>query len=92
MSSWDGDREEVVCEGMGLEEFWDELKGGSGAAGQRVSREMGLVWCCTGQVSWSAHGKSCDGEGWHKPQHRKGRKRERVSIGMRGARPYLCRL
>lgn len=28
---------------MGLEEVWDELDGGSGAASQRVSGEMGLL-------------------------------------------------
>lgn len=54
----------MVCEGMGLEEVWDQLKGGHGAAGQRtwVSREMGFVWCGTGWVSWSSHGRNCGGE------------------------------
>lgn len=58
--------EKVACEGTGLEEFWDELKGGRGAAGQRtwVGREMGLTWCCTGQVSWSSHGGNCGGGVW----------------------------
>lgn len=54
----------VGCEGTVLEEVWDELKGGHGAAGQRtwVGREMGLVWCCTGQVSWSSRGRNSGGE------------------------------
>ena len=62
----------VACEGTGLEEVWDELKGGRGAAGQRtwVGREVGLAWCCAGQVSWCSRSRNCGGEVRCKPLRR----------------------
>lgn len=62
----------VACEGTGLEELWDELKGGCGAAGRRswVGREVGVAWCRAGQVSGSSRGRICGGEVGCKPLRR----------------------
>lgn len=39
------------------------------ALGQLARGSVGKwdFWCCTGQVSWSAHGRNCGGEVWRKP-------------------------
>lgn len=59
----------VTCQGTGLKEVWSELEAGSGIAGQRtwVSRKVGLVWCCPGQVGWSSRGRNSGEEVRRKP-------------------------
>lgn len=77
----------VTCEGTGLKEVWSELEGGSGAedVGQQESGTC-VVLPSTGELVFPWQ------EQWRRLKPMGNRKGERVTAGMRGTRPCLCRI